>query len=378
MTEPRTVPLTIHRINYLDSVRGLAAFAVVVYHFIGWRWEKETAFHLASLVFNGSDAVSLFFVLSGLVLSWKYFHPDESLVITPLHYRGYVLNRLSRLYLPFLAALAVYYYSWYHHGENLQLVLDFLTNKNGWFEEALLVRGKHMLYTPGWTLEVEMAGSLFLPFLILLLRYNRQLFFGLMTVGLVLGSGFSMMFHFLLGLVLTYYFPQIAAYDMRQSKLYPFRFLLYLVVFALFSAHHLERMHPIPSLVGYWLGIMRIDLFHLTGLGAFFILAYIINSPRLQQFLVSRPLLFLGRISYSLYLLHWVFVMNVMARWDNLVAHFADSTVAFYVLLAAYVVASLLGATVFNILVERPATRLGKRLSARFSRPPAPVLTPAV
>ena len=56
------------RLEYLDSVRGIAALMVVFYHFIGWKWAEEPAFHLSSMIFNGSDAVSFFFVLSGLVL----------------------------------------------------------------------------------------------------------------------------------------------------------------------------------------------------------------------------------------------------------------------------------------------------------------------
>ena len=382
MPAPLSSSLPTQRINYLDSVRGLAALAVVFYHFFGWKWDrfpdKLLQYNLTSLVFNGSDAVSLFFVLSGLVLSWKYFYPNQALVIDGPHYREYVLNRVVRLYLPFLAALLlVYYYSIHHHGDNLTLLSEFVTNKFGWMEEALLIRGKHDLYTPGWTLEVEMVGSLLLPFLILLMRYNRQLFVTLLAVFLVIGGGFVMgtLGHFMLGMVLTYYFPRIASYDMRQSKLYPFRFLLYLLVFALFSARHLTRIYPLGELANYWLGMLRLDLFHFTGLGAFGILAYIINSPRLQQFLVIKPLLFLGRISYSVYLVHWYFVGQVMNDWDKYSAPFSNSKVAFIVLLAATVTATLLFATVFNVLFERPAIRLGKMLSARFA--PRPALAPA-
>ena len=383
MSAPLNNTLPTQRINYLDSVRGLAALAVVFYHFIGWRWDKAPdkllQFNLTSLVFNGSDAVSLFFVLSGLVLSWKYFYPNESLVIDGPHYREYVLNRVVRLYLPFLAALLlVYYYSIHHHGDNLVLVSEFVTNKFGWMEEALLIRGKHDLYLPGWTLEVEMVGSLLLPFLVLLLRYNRQLFVMLLAVLLVLGSVFFMstLGHFMLGMLLTYYFPRIAGYHLRQSKLYPFRFLLYLLVFALFSARHLTRIYPLGELANYWLGMLRLDLFHFTGLGSFGILAYIINSPRLQRFLVGKPLLFLGRISYSVYLVHWYFVGQVMNDWDKYSAPFTNSKVAFLVLLAATVTATLLFATVFNVLFERPAIRLGKRLGARFAPRPQLVPTP--
>ncbi|TGE18663.1 acyltransferase family protein [Hymenobacter elongatus] len=373
MSQPLPNSLPAQRIDYLDSVRGLAAFAVVIYHFTGWRWNETLEFKLGAMVFNGSDAVSLFFVLSGLVLSWKYFQPNESIVIDAAHYRQYVINRVVRLYVPFLAALAVYYLYGHRHDALGQLVSDFSLNTHHWLEEALLIRGKHDMYTPAWTLEVEMAASLFMPFLVLLLRQSRQLFLLLLAVCAVLGSGmiFWGIIHFCLGMLLTYYFRQLATADARRAAWYRYRYVLYLVVLAMFSSRHITRIYPLGEGVNYILGLLRIDLFHLTGVAAAFMLAYIINSPRLQRWLATGPLLFLGRISYSVYLLHWFVVVYIMDHWDKLAAPFTTSAVAFWVLLGAAVAATLVLATIFNILVERPSIRLGKRLSTRFAPAPA-------
>lgn len=364
------------RIEYLDSVRGLAAFAVVVYHFIGWRWAETTNYKIASLVFNGSDAVSLFFVLSGLVLSWKYFHPDESLSITGAHYRSYVLNRIVRLYLPFLAALSIYYLYVHRHDPPRQLVIDFVTNTHHWFEEALLVRGKHDLYIPGWTLEVEMAASLLVPFLALLLRHSRQLFVGFMLAVLFVGSGliFWGIQHFCMGMLLAYFFRQIESYDMRKSRWYSYRYVLYLAVFLLFSIRHITRIYPIGEVGNYWLGIFRLDLFHFTGAASALILAFLINRPRFQHWLSAKPFLFLGRISYSVYLVHWLFVVYVMDHWDKLTNSLGSPTLAFWSMLVLTIASTLLTATVFNILVERPAIQLGRKISARLVPAATPVL----
>lgn len=369
-----STPIPSQRIEYLDSVRGLAALAVVFYHALGWNWPDKLEFHLASMVFNGSDAVSLFFVLSGLVLSWKYFQPDEELDINASHYKQFIINRLVRLYLPFLVTILGMYYLYHHHGDNWQLFREFITNEHHWVEEAVLIRGKHDAYTPGWTLEVELAASLMLPVLVLVLRKSRSFFFMLMAVYIVLGPPFimSMAFHFMLGMTLTYYFPVIARYDLRQSRFYHFRYLIYLLAFGLFSIRHITRIYPLDELTTFWMGLLRIDLFHLTGIGAFIILAYIINSPRLQRWLTIRPLLFLGRISYSVYLVHWYIVAEVMSNWAKHAARFSNLTVAFLVVITGIITATLLAATIFNILIERPAISLGKRLSARFK----PVSTP--
>ena len=370
-----TTPTFSPRITYLDSVRGLAALSVVVYHFIGWKWSETLQFKLASMVFNGSDAVSLFFVLSGLVLSWKYFQPNEQLPITGAHYKEYVVNRMVRLYLPFVVAIIVIYYFLNHRHEDIvQVIGQFFTNQTHWMEEALLIRGKHDMYGPGWTLEVELAASLMLPFLVLLLRHSRQLFFMLMALYIVLGPPIVMnqLFHFMLGMTLTYFFPLIARYDLRTSRFYRFRYLVYLLAFGLFSIRHITRIFPLGELGTYWLNLLRIDLFFFTGIGAFIILAYIINSPRLQRWLAVRPLLFLGRISYSLYLVHWFFVDQVMKKLDIYLPGSPHQRLTILAALLATIGASILTATVFNILVERPAIRLGKRLSARLAAAPAP------
>ena len=364
------------RITYLDSVRGLAAFAVVVYHFIGWRWGETLEYKLGSMVFNGSDAVSLFFVLSGLVLSWKYFHPDTTLPITADTYRPYVINRLVRLYVPFLTALAIYYLYNHRHDPLGQIVPEFFTNTHHWLEEALLIRGKHDNYIPGWTLEVEMVASLFVPFLALLLRQSRQLFVALMLVVLVVGSGFVFwgVQHFCLGMLLAYFFPRIEAYDTHQTWWYRFRFVLYLAVVALFSLRHITRIFPIGENGNYLLGLLRLDLFHFTGLASALILAYVINSPRVQRVLNGRGFLFLGRISYSMYLVHWFFVIYVMDHWGKLTGLLGTTPAqSFWILLAFTVVGTLLAATVFNVLVERPAIRWGRRLSDRLTPAAVPV-----
>ncbi|MCF8239066.1 MAG: acyltransferase family protein [Saprospiraceae bacterium] len=103
------------RIEYLDAIRGLAALSVVVYHVITshWDWMKEAK--VAMMVFNGADAVAMFFVLSGLVLSYKVFQRD--LVIDAAYYRSFAVSRVFRLYPAFLIMLVIYYF-YEHRGEN--------------------------------------------------------------------------------------------------------------------------------------------------------------------------------------------------------------------------------------------------------------------
>ena len=312
-TPARSLPRAVinQRIGYLNSVRGLAVFSVLVYHFIGWKWGEELPTKLWFMVFNGSDAVSLFFVLSGLVLSWRFFQypPNETPPpITWPVYRQYLVSRVIRLYLPFLVLLPIYY--GYVHWHDTDRALDFITNRYQWLEEAMLIRGTHAHYGPAWTffllihllgggrthahygpawtLEVEVAGSLLLPFMVLLLRHDQRLFLALQVVLLVLGGKFVFwgLFHFGLGMWLAYFFRPIATYDIRRAPWYPARWVVYGLIFLLFSVRHLDRIHWFGKSFNNIMNLLQLDLFHLTGVAAaalLALLALIINQARLQQ-----------------------------------------------------------------------------------------------
>ena len=65
------------RIDYFDSLRGLAALAVLLGHSFIFQWPpavaKWASFPILHLAVDGRAAVAMFFVLSGFVLSRPYF-----------------------------------------------------------------------------------------------------------------------------------------------------------------------------------------------------------------------------------------------------------------------------------------------------------------
>ena len=92
------------------------------------------------------------------------------------------------------------------------------------------------------------------------------------------------------------------------------------------------------------------------------LIALVVTTPGAQRVLAWGPFPWLGRISYSLYLTHWV-VMEVAN-------HLLRGVLADMVLLPVLVAGSLLVAVGAHALIEAPAMRLGKLLtSARFASP---------
>ncbi|HLX22632.1 MAG TPA: acyltransferase [Usitatibacter sp.] len=118
-------PVMRGRSHTLDALRGLAALAVVMWHWRHFGYDGTVAGHIDVAQFpashalrffyeQGGKAVSLFFVISGFVFYWLYARRVASAGIGP---QEFALLRFSRLYplhlatLLFVAALQPLYLS---------------------------------------------------------------------------------------------------------------------------------------------------------------------------------------------------------------------------------------------------------------------------
>ncbi len=354
------------RITYLDSVRGIAAMMVVFYHFIGWHWGETHAYHLASMIFNGADAVSFFFVLSGFVLSYKYLHSDAEIDI-----KKYTFNRVLRLYPAFIVTILLNYLYWSRHNLGINILEEvFLNLHRPLWTELMMVRGHHMYYVPGWTLGVEMGLSLIMPFFILAAIKDIKLIWWFVPLTIYIGAQYISPFalHFCFGVILAYYYPQIQEYNFKESKYYPYRWLIAFGVFLLFSIRHIERMAGDFGKVYQKLAeFLKLDLFHYTGFASFMILLFVMNNEKVQHFLNGKVLHFIGKISYSIYLMHWLIVVIIMERWDRIVAFFGSTKLAFGTMLCVTIIATIVSATFLYYFVEKPFIKYSKRVSSKFS-----------
>lgn len=172
------------RLPALDGLRGTAAAVVVVHHSLlvspalatsyragspeptGWAWWlTRTPLHLA---WAGTEAVYLFFILSGFVLALPFTGPGPRPSWT-----GYVTRRLLRLYLPVLAAVAL--------GSTVVALVGRDGGADSWWlaahdvpvtasavaHDATLVFGTTVLNSALWSLRWEVVFSLLLPLYLL-------------------------------------------------------------------------------------------------------------------------------------------------------------------------------------------------------------------
>src|SRR5258708_1027684 len=104
------------RVDQLDSLRGLAAVNVMASHLLlcvplifagvhdrdgANRFTYAILYTPLHLFIAANEAVILFFILSGFVLSLPFFSPQAP------SYRELAIRRVCRIYLPCLASLAI-------------------------------------------------------------------------------------------------------------------------------------------------------------------------------------------------------------------------------------------------------------------------------
>jgi peptidoglycan/LPS O-acetylase OafA/YrhL len=357
------------RFDHLDSLRGLAALTVVLSHFWGAydnRWPEYLVNSPAHILYDGFAAVSLFFVLSGFVLSYRPISRDEPVVLGK-----FFVARFFRIYLPFLAVLVVTWLLERMFQSSIPVNADATTwirdLSQGHIGLAELTRqalfmephtGEMYLLPQGWTLKVELEFSALVPFLVVIGMRSR--------VWLILLSAFLYfvfhfpvyLIHFALGVLLSTTYQTFRGQWSRWHRVTKVAFLG--VSLGLYGSRFIGgiRWDAYPDAV--WL---------LTGLGAAGILLATLASANLRGPLVSPPLLVLGRVSYSLYLNHFV-VLVLLVPWLFHGLGEVGVTPLFLAptALGLYLVAVVAVSLVTQVVFEKSSVVLGKLLIAAWSR----------
>jgi peptidoglycan/LPS O-acetylase OafA/YrhL len=365
----------------LTPLRGIAALWVVIFHFC-WYFPAVHPERYTGAVYKGYLAVDLFFVLSGFVITHVY-KASFARRVTGRGYRDFLKARVARIYplhitvfLLFVAtATAERAASYALKGSFEPIPLLGERSVGGFFANLVMLQGlwaRELSWNdPAWSISLEFLAYLLFPLLFPVSWRARPAakagLCGLLLV--VLGwlayrtGGYFNQWNgtyailrclpeFLAGMLLySFYQNGIFASVLASDA------VLAAIVLPLAALLHLGA----PDLA-------IIPLFPLL------ILAAVRNRGRFSPLLNSPPLVWLGDISYSLYLLHWfvLFITTEIARRQPGL-HFANLPVASSLaLIAALIAVSLTLATLSFRFIEVTGRRwLRQRLD--FGRPVAVV-----
>lgn len=363
MLQPHSKNSPPRHLPYLDTARGIAAMMVLFGHYVGWHYNDKLIVRYATYPFNATDAVSFFFVLSGMVLTYQYLVLGNNLDI-----RKYFINRFMRLFPAFFIAVLINaLYNQRHHLNLEHLVNMFLLNKKEFWEEAILIRSHANYFVPGWTLVLELAISFFIPFLLIIARADRRWLWWLLASFFIVMPVVNMfVFHFTLGIVISCYYHELTSPDLKEKKWYRYRYLILLLAVVLFSIRRYEELNPFDDIANYYGNYFKITFYHCSAVASFIFIIWMMRNQRLQRVLEWRPLVFIGKVSYGLYLMHWLVVAFIFNNWNAILPLFPNTTSAFIIMMFLCFGITLLLATIVHYFIELPFIRIGKRFASKL------------
>jgi peptidoglycan/LPS O-acetylase OafA/YrhL len=353
------------RLNQLHGLRGICAWWVVFFHSLALMKDSLPG-PVAAFIAHGYLAVDLFFLLSGFVMFLSY---HASLAKNFPHSVGrFYWNRLTRIY-PLHAVML--------GGYLLLFAAFYFLSSSGtapesytwtsFFQSVFLVHmwvgGDLTWNVPSWSISSEWFVYLFFPLMAYGLRKLRG--------GVAVHLGIIVLVALLLYLV--YAFSGIGSLGAGVSRMALVRtfleFLMGVFIGSLFVNHKdfLERYRnaALAGFVGLSVLYVYAPLpdYSFIPLAFALLIAYLSVSSSAIGATLSRPLLvYLGEISYSTYMVHYLVYDLLKAGFMSKSGHVNPM----YVWISFAVV--LLMSALLHHIVDTPSQRYFRRLSKREAK----------
>lgn len=352
-------------IKALTSLRGIAALWVFAFHM---RYEVAKLFPgdhrwIDPVLASGFLGVDLFFVLSGMVIGLVYFPRLERFDWS--EYAMFVRRRFARIYPAYLVALTlvVLVFLGFHQ-------FDYDYHRPSRFDPGALVESLLMVQSwtypvksrwnvPDWSVSAEWLAYLCFPLLVQVTRRFRSSGGIAVAILALLAVNGLALHHIGRGSAMALALPRVATgfglgvllYRLRErteptSRLWPWAAIIAALcvpaLYATSKAHHIDPLIWAPAVFG----IVVIGL----------------AVPSAQhRFFTGRAPVYLGTISYSIYLIHDIVLLAARATYNSreMTGSAVPLKFAYLAVITAVVIAA---AHVLHRYVESPwRARLGGR-----------------
>jgi peptidoglycan/LPS O-acetylase OafA/YrhL len=364
------------RLETLDGLRGSACLAVIIFHFfsafvpqliseqseVPW-WISDTP---VGIIYNGGFAVSIFFVLSGFVVAsavraqpplifvWialcrRYLRlaiPSACSTVLALH----LLTAMPEV-APQLQSLLPQPWLTYVIGSPFPSLADAV------FEGALgvFVSGSSLINNVLWTMKIELIGSFAIILTFSILRgHTRNLALVLLAAGLLI-NGRPEYGAFMLGALLC------VAYRHNHLKVeWGAAAMLFAIVVGAWTKGFGDRIGlPLSSTLA--LGEPH-KVWH-TAAAVSLVYAALTYRPLMK--LLSSPIpMFLGRISFGLYLLHVPLIYTAIGA----LYLWLDNHDLFWlcILFLAFLFTCVVSGYLFTVMIDEPVIKGLREIQRRL------------
>jgi len=350
------------RLEQLTFTRFLAAISIVVFHYGNDIFPFNS--NIIDFLFRQANiGVSYFFILSGFVMIIAYENRDK------IEFRDFLKRRLARIYPVYLLAifsLLAYYVLISQSFDYKELFLN-LTLIQSWIPGFAL-----SFNSPSWSLSVEMFFYISFPFL-----FNS--FYKKYSLKRLI----ILVFIFFIGSqILLHSFTHSSFYNGFPSKSHDLIYYFPLMHFSEFLIGNIAGLFflkgikvrnydmPILALIVFMSLLLKMNIginFH-NGMMAFVFVPLIVfvsaNNGLLSKISSNKSLVFLGEISYGIYILQKPIYEYVIKIMKYLNIH--SSTFIFYTFLIVLILFSALSYKFFevplrNIINRKVVQRLTRK-----------------
>lgn len=361
----------IRQIHSLTPLRGVAALVVTIYH-LGFYLPELRSHATYALFYSGYLGVDFFFLLSGFILTHVY-GANFVKAVSWQEYRRFIWARLARIYPLHLFVLllllvivslskwltgSVFFLPFFTSNELRFSVESFWSNL--FLINNLQVHNYLSWNQQAWSISTEWAAYLLFPFFIPYLVRLPILQLAIASLGFVIlwllephfgHLPFALNYglirclsEFLIGIVLyTVYQRAYGRFLLGSDFVMLSLILLLAVVF-----------HQ-PEVMKFW----AVPLF------ALLILAAAWNTGFFDRLLNTRVFLWLGNISYSIYMLHFLCLEGIYWLWHYYLKYFFGewfgTSMAYSMILTIMLVTVLMVSWLTYMMVELPARQFLKK-----------------
>lgn len=356
-----TTPNEVGYFPALTGIRAIAAWMVFLHHYKPFEHTNQT--FLKSFTNELHVGVTLFFVLSGFLISYRY------MALEKFQFRNYMVSRIAKIYPVFIlltgATILVYglKYSNIPLNDKLFVFLMNITFLKGFFEDLVFTG-----ISQSWSLTVEECFYVIAPLVFLLLRKSLHVLYILPFLFLVIGLiimdlvnegglyGFMRNRDFVLNMTFfgrsTEFFIGICLALCVKSKLFKRapKILtvlgVFIILWAIYGISTFKEVNTLSGMSSSGGKLINNLLLPLAGIAVLY-LGLIREKTWLSHFLSSPLMETMGKSSYVFYLIH-------VGIFSDLIGKLSTNILLVFLLLNAL-------AYVIYIFVERPFQALIKK-----------------
>jgi peptidoglycan/LPS O-acetylase OafA/YrhL len=323
------------RLEYLDFLRGIAVLLVLLthtHHFFSYEILNQWSA-------IGARGVQLFYIVSGFTIYYIY----QNKLNTSLDVKNYMVKRAFRIFPLYFLVLPIYFFIFGVNRDYELPLVNLLTHYllvNGFFPEYI-----NSILRVEWSIFVEFM--FYIVFALIFYRLKDVSIIKLLVISFmlsVLSASVSMVFYKEDMSMRTYLYlsPYFQFYNFfigifiaslsKETKIFRSKIVLILMIVCFILVGFLVKSTIIQT--------------YITSI----IFAIILLNLSLNKYEYHKFLLYIGSISFSLYLVHFFFVMS----YERYITH----SITNFILL---IISIFLVSSLTYKYIEKPGIKFGKR-----------------